>query len=100
MEKTEIGTSAFQTYVQSLFDVSLTWADVAWLIKLTSLPVIVKGILTAQDALLAYQHGAKGVIVSNHGARQLDSVPSTVRSPFLNTAACAVFRVSITVRKW
>ena len=46
----------------------------------THLPVLVKGILTAEDALLAVQHGAKGVIVSNHGGRQLDSTLATVES--------------------
>ncbi|KAG9509498.1 Hydroxyacid oxidase 1, partial [Fragariocoptes setiger] len=59
-------------------DESLTWADVHWLVDNTTLPVLVKGIMTPEDALLASEHGARGVIVSNHGGRQLDGVPSTI----------------------
>lgn len=52
--------------------VNLTWQDVDWLCSITSLPVILKGILTAEDAQMALDHGAAGIIVSNHGGRQLD----------------------------
>ncbi len=52
----------------------LTWDMLDWLISLTSLPVLVKGILTAEDAVLAVEHGVAGIIVSNHGGRQLDTV--------------------------
>lgn len=55
-----------------------TWDDVAWLVAATSLPVVVKGILDPSDALLAIQHGARGVIVSNHGGRVLDTLPATI----------------------
>ncbi|GAU19073.1 hypothetical protein TSUD_99350 [Trifolium subterraneum] len=48
--------------------------DVKWLQTITSLPILVKGVLTAEDARLAVQNGAAGIIVSNHGARQLDYV--------------------------
>ena len=58
--------------------VSFTWEDLAWLRSLSPLPIILKGILTAEDALLAVEHGAQGIIVSNHGGRQLDSVPASV----------------------
>ncbi len=58
----------------------LTWESLAWLRALTSLPIVVKGILTAEDARLAVEHGAAGVIVSNHGGRQLDSVPATIEA--------------------
>lgn len=57
----------------------LSWSDVDWIVSLTNLPVILKGIVTAEDAILAADHGAKGILVSNHGGRQLDSVPATVR---------------------
>lgn len=60
------------------FDKSLTWNDITWLKSNTVLPVLVKGILRADDALLAVEHGVDGIIVSNHGARQLDSTPATV----------------------
>lgn len=57
----------------------LSWSDVDWIVNLTNLPVILKGIVTAEDAILAADHGAKGILVSNHGGRQLDSIPATVR---------------------
>ncbi|XP_074641799.1 2-Hydroxyacid oxidase 2-like [Tubulanus polymorphus] len=59
-------------------DASLTWKDIAWLKEVTNLPVIVKGILTAEDAELAIEHGASAIIVSNHGGRQLDTSPATI----------------------
>jgi 4-hydroxymandelate oxidase len=62
----------------SLFDVALGWKDMEWLAGITKLPVLVKGILRSDDALLAVKHGASGVIVSNHGARQLDTTPATI----------------------
>jgi 4-hydroxymandelate oxidase len=60
------------------FDPALTWKDIEWLTGITKLPVLVKGILRSDDALLAVKHGASGVIVSNHGARQLDTTPATI----------------------
>ena len=54
------------------WDASIGWADLEWLVGLTDLPVIVKGILHPEDAKEAVRRGAKGVIVSNHGGRQLD----------------------------
>ena len=62
----------------SLFDATLTWKDIEWLARLTKLPVLVKGILRSDDALRAVRHGASGIIVSNHGARQLDTTPATI----------------------
>jgi len=58
----------------------ITWDTISWLKSLSKLPVIVKGILTAEDARLAVQHGADAIIVSNHGGRQLDGVLATVSS--------------------
>lgn len=69
--------SALAQYVQSQLDPSLTWSDLAWLVEQSALPVFVKGIVRADDALLAVYHGAQGVIVSNHGGRQLDTAPPT-----------------------
>ena len=57
---------------------SLTWNIVAWLRSVTSLPIVLKGILTEEDALLAVEHGVDGIVVSNHGGRQLDSVPASI----------------------
>jgi isopentenyl diphosphate isomerase/L-lactate dehydrogenase-like FMN-dependent dehydrogenase len=59
---------------------ALTWADVDWLQSRTALPLILKGILTAEDAALAVAHGVAGIVVSNHGGRQLDSVPATIEA--------------------
>jgi 4-hydroxymandelate oxidase len=65
------------TEMALLIDPTLTWADLAWLVEMSPLPVLVKGVLTAEDAALAVAHGAAGVIVSNHGGRQLDGVPAS-----------------------
>jgi len=59
------------------FDAALSWRDLEWLAGY-ELPVVVKGILTAEDARLACEHGAAAVVVSNHGGRQLDGVPATL----------------------
>lgn len=56
----------------SLIDPSLSWKDIAWLRSLTDLPILVKGVLSPHDAELAVAFGADAIIVSNHGARQLD----------------------------
>jgi 4-hydroxymandelate oxidase len=57
---------------------ALTWKDIAWLASESGLPILVKGICRADDAVLAVEHGASGVIVSNHGGRQLDGAPATI----------------------
>lgn len=64
--------------ISELFDQSLNWRDVAWLSTLTEMPVLIKGIVHPEDARLAVEHGAAGVIVSNHGGRQLDTAPATI----------------------
>jgi 4-hydroxymandelate oxidase len=73
-----VAGSGIAAYVASLFDTTLTWKDLEWLARLTKLPVLVKGILRTDDALRAINHGASGVIVSNHGGRQLDTTPATI----------------------
>ena len=60
--------------------VSLTWESLAWLRSLTSLPLVLKGILTAEDAVLAVKHGVDAIVVSNHGGRQLDSVAASLEA--------------------
>jgi len=64
----------------SLMDPSMGWDDFEELASGSSLPVVVKGILTAEDAALACEHGAAGVIVSNHGGRQLDGATATIEA--------------------
>jgi isopentenyl diphosphate isomerase/L-lactate dehydrogenase-like FMN-dependent dehydrogenase len=61
----------------SIVDSSLTWDDLERFISECPLPVLVKGIQTAEDARMARQHGVSAVVVSNHGGRQLDGVPAT-----------------------
>jgi isopentenyl diphosphate isomerase/L-lactate dehydrogenase-like FMN-dependent dehydrogenase len=57
---------------------SVTWRGIEWVAERSRRPVLVKGVLTAEDASLAVDHGAAGVIVSNHGGRQLDGVPASL----------------------
>ena len=62
--------------------VTLTWESLAWLRSITSLPIILKGILTEEDARLAVEHGVEGIVVTNHGGRQLDTaIPSIEALP-------------------
>ncbi|HKU59380.1 MAG TPA: alpha-hydroxy acid oxidase [Gaiellaceae bacterium] len=62
----------------ALMSASVTWRDVEQFASWAGLPVLVKGVLTAEDARLACQHGAAGIVVSNHGGRQLDGVAATI----------------------
>ena len=68
----------FHQALHAVVDETLTWRDLEWLRSVCPLPLVVKGILTAEDALLAAEHGAAAVVVSNHGGRQLDGVPPTL----------------------
>lgn len=72
------GDSGLAAYFASLLDPALTWRDVAWLRSLTAMPIVVKGIVRPDDALRAAEAGAAGVVVSNHGGRQLDTSPATI----------------------
>ncbi|XP_065913038.1 2-Hydroxyacid oxidase 1-like [Dysidea avara] len=69
--------SVVHQYTHTLMDSKLTWDTITWVKSFTKLPVIAKGILTGEDAKLAVQHGVDGIIVSNHGGRQLDGVLAT-----------------------
>lgn len=71
--------SGLSAYVASLLDPNLGWEDVAWLKSITTLPLLIKGVVRGDDAALAIEHGAAGVVVSNHGGRQLDTAPATIR---------------------
>lgn len=71
-------TPSFKECVHQLLDSSLTWEAIDWLCSITRLPVVIKGVLAADDADLAIQHGAGGLIVSNHGGRQLDGTMATI----------------------
>ena len=71
--------ASLSAWTASQFDPALNWADVAWVKERFGGPVIVKGVLDPEDAISAVNHGADAVIVSNHGGRQLDGAPSTIR---------------------
>jgi 4-hydroxymandelate oxidase len=76
------GTSVVEAQSREQFDPAVTWADLAWLRGLTDLPLVLKGVLTAEDAELALDHGVDAVVVSNHGGRQLDgAVPGIAALP-------------------
>lgn len=62
----------------TVFDRTFTWDGVKFLVATTKLPVLAKGILRADDAKKAIEAGCKGIVVSNHGGRNLDTVPATV----------------------
>jgi isopentenyl diphosphate isomerase/L-lactate dehydrogenase-like FMN-dependent dehydrogenase len=64
--------------LQPLYQPELTWSYLEEMVSYAKVPVLLKGILTAEDARLAAEHGAAGVIVSNHGGRALDTAPGTV----------------------
>jgi L-lactate dehydrogenase (cytochrome) len=71
---------AFREWVDAQFDPSVTWEDIAWARQHWSGRLIVKGVLDPEDARRAVDAGVDGIIVSNHGGRQLDAVPSTARA--------------------
>ncbi len=70
--------SGIAGYFSENLDPSLNWKDIEWLKSVTSLPVVIKGIGCKEDGLLAVQYGADGIVVSNHGGRQLDTCRATI----------------------
>jgi isopentenyl diphosphate isomerase/L-lactate dehydrogenase-like FMN-dependent dehydrogenase len=68
----------FHLALGDVVDASISWRDLEWLRDASPLPLLLKGLLTSEDALLAVEHGADGVIVSNHGGRQLDGVAAAL----------------------
>jgi 4-hydroxymandelate oxidase len=70
--------SALAAQAANLISPAITWDDVDWLRSITSLPVVLKGVLAPDDARIALEHGVAGIVVSNHGARQLDGVPAPI----------------------
>jgi L-lactate dehydrogenase (cytochrome) len=72
--------AAFRDWVDAQFDPSVTWEDLAWVRANWNGRLVVKGVLDPEDARQAVDAGVDGIVVSNHGGRQLDSVPSTARA--------------------
>lgn len=78
LPRTLVGVEYFHDSLGAIVDTSITWRDLEWLRAECPLPLVLKGILTAEDASLACEHGAAALVVSNHGGRQLDGVPATL----------------------
>jgi L-lactate dehydrogenase (cytochrome) len=74
-----VDLASLSKWTATQFDLTLNWKDIAWIKKRFGGPVIVKGILDVEDAQLAIDNGADAIVVSNHGGRQLDGAPSTIR---------------------
>ncbi len=72
--------SGLRKYIAGVRDPSLSWKDLDWLCSLSKMPVIVKGLVRGDDAVKAIEHGASGVVVSNHGGRQLDTCIAPIRA--------------------
>ncbi|KAJ3753581.1 FMN-dependent dehydrogenase-domain-containing protein [Lentinula raphanica] len=59
--------------ISSFIDPSLSWKDIPWFQSITKMPIILKGVSTPEDAILAFEAGVQGIVLSNHGGRQLDT---------------------------
>jgi 4-hydroxymandelate oxidase len=73
----EVCGSGLAAYVRDNFKSDLSFDDLDWLCRCTKLPVVVKGVCRGDDAVKVADHGAKAIVVSNHGGRQLDTAPAT-----------------------
>ena len=73
------GTQVTLNFMEQI-DPGATWEDMDWLRSITSLPIVVKGILRGDDAQLCVKHGASGVVVSNHGARLVDGMITAIEA--------------------
>jgi len=75
--KGQSGAGLGQSFAWML-DATLQWKDLDWLASITKLPIIIKGVCRVDDAIKATEYGIKGILVSNHGGRQMDSAPATI----------------------
>ncbi|MGE0489503.1 MAG: alpha-hydroxy acid oxidase [Vulcanimicrobiota bacterium] len=73
-----VNDSGLAAYFYSMIDDSLNWKDIEWLRSISDLPVFIKGVVRVDDARRAIESGASGLVVSNHGGRQLDTSPATI----------------------
>lgn len=76
----EVGLDDYIGWLTENFDPSISWKDLEWIREFWDGPMVIKGILDAEDAKDAVRFGADGIVVSNHGGRQLDGTPSTARA--------------------
>lgn len=72
--------SGLARFIHGMRDASLSWKDLDWLRGLSSMPLVLKGVLRGDDAERAVEHGAAGIVVSNHGGRQLDGAVASLRA--------------------
>ncbi len=92
----QVQGSGLAAYVRANFKSDLDFADLDWLCSSTRLPVVVKGLCRGDDARRAAEHGAKAVVVSNHGGRQLDTAPATCEMlPHVVDAAADVCEIYV-----
>lgn len=64
--------------LSQFIDATFCWDDIAWIKSITKMPIIIKGVQASEDAVLAAKHGCQGIVISNHGGRQLDFAPSAI----------------------
>jgi L-lactate dehydrogenase (cytochrome) len=76
----DAGFADFWVWVRENFDPTITWDDLSWIREAWGGPIVIKGILDPEDAKLACQAGVDGIVVSNHGGRQLDDALSGIRA--------------------
>jgi 4-hydroxymandelate oxidase len=67
-------------FIASLKSMLLTWDEIDWMRRITDVPIVLKGVMTAEDAALAIEHGVDAVIISNHGGRQVDGTLATIEA--------------------
>ena len=72
------GGERLTSFVQGLFNPDLGWEDLRWIREAWDGPLVLKGVMSAEDALRAVEAGCQGIVVSNHGGRQLDGLPATI----------------------
>jgi 4-hydroxymandelate oxidase len=78
LETIDIADGLLANHINNLYDQSLNWKDIEWFRSITKLPILIKGIIRADDARKAESCGVNGIVVSNHGGRSLDTSPSTL----------------------
>ncbi|KAG1046877.1 hypothetical protein G6F43_010655 [Rhizopus delemar] len=64
--------------LSQFIDATFCWDDIAWIKSITKMPIVIKGVQASEDAVLAAKHGCQGIVISNHGGRQLDFAPSAI----------------------
>ncbi len=78
LESIDVADGRLAEHINNLYDQSLTWKDIDWFRSITKLPIVLKGIIRADDAIKAQSCGVDGIVISNHGGRSLDTSPSTL----------------------